>query len=265
MVFGFVFSTALARSEKADEKANTLPKENKTVQSDDKQVPGQPADQGNGNSAVNQNKIKTQVQNAGEDKNIKTSSREALIDKNSNKKDEKIKEVGQKISKGLKDVASREPELEADLVELAEDLEENQVEVAGSVKKFENQNKAKTFLMGTDYKNLGQLRSSMVQNRNQIRQLTQLIDQTEDGEIKTALQEELRLMAQEREDINNLIKEEESTFSLFGWAFRLINGYSKETVDTEEELELQEEVEEALAEDAEQLEEDVETEPETVF
>jgi hypothetical protein len=95
----------------------------------------------------------------------------------------------------------------------------------------------------------------MVQNRNQIRQLTQLIGQTEDQEAKTVLQEQLKTMVQEREDINSLINDEEDTFSLFGWAFRLINGYSKDDLDIQEELELQREVEEALVEEEGQLEE----------
>ena len=43
--------------------------------------------------------------------------------------------------------------------------------------------------MGTDYKNLGQLRSSMVQNKNQIKQLIQVMTQVQSDENKLVLQE----------------------------------------------------------------------------
>ncbi len=257
---GLFVLSALARSEKAGENVNLRPAETQVVQPNKYDKDQVDNEKNKAGEVVNQNKVKTQIENSGEDKNIKNSTREELIDSNSSKKDKKIKEVGQKISKDLKDIADKEPELKNKLVKLADDLEENQEEVADSVKKFENKNKVKTFFAGTDYKNLGQLRSSMVQNGNQIRQLTQLIEQTEDEEIKTALQDQLMTMSQEREEINNFIKEEESTFSLFGWAFRLINGYPKETVDAEEELTLQEEIEEALAEDEEQGEDVVDNE-----
>ena len=72
----------------------------------------------------------------------------------------------------------------------------------------------------------------------------------QDGDNKTALQEQLELMVQERERINTIITEEEDSFSLFGWAFRLINGYEKledDEEEAEEEDELQAEIDEALA------------------
>jgi hypothetical protein len=257
MFLGFVFSTALARSEKAEANASNI-KNNQPAEVDE-QGQVQPVDEIEIETKANGKEVKVQTKNAGEDKNIRTSTGDDIINKNTDKKGEKIEAVGQKISKGLKDVAEREPRLRNDLVELADELEENQGEVAGSVKKIENKNKIKTFFTGSDYKNLGQLRSSMVQNRNQIRQLTQLIEQTEDQEAKTVLQEQLRTMVQEREDINTLINDEEDTFSLFGWAFRLINGYSENDLDDQEELELQREVEEALVEEEEQLEESFES------
>ena len=176
------------------------------------------------------------------------------------------KKIVSGVAKNLKSVAFSEEEIAEDLEELADAQEETGGKINASVEKIQEQNKTKAFLIGTDYKNLGQLRSEMVQNRNQIRQLTQLIGQTENEENRLILQEQLELMVQEREQINNFITESEESFSLFGWAFRLINGYEKGVVDEDEEAELKAEVEEALeeTEENEGMEEMVEENTEVV-
>ena len=157
-----------------------------------------------------------------------------------------MKNITARVGLRIREIREEKGLSQEKLAGLAEDQEAIQDEVIGAVEKIEKQNKAKVFLLGTDYKNLGQLRSTMVQNRNQIRQLIQLMDQVEDGENKLALQEQLSTMMEERTGIVALIEENESSFSLFGWAFRLMNGYSNDSVDEAEEAELEEEVEEAL-------------------
>jgi len=125
------------------------------------------------------------------------------------------------------------------------DAEEVAVEdVAEAIKVAENQNKFKKFLIGTDYKNLGQLRSSLVHNRNQIKKLTKTVGAVEEGN-QTAIQEQLTVLMQERERVKAVITENEGGFSLLGWMFRLFNGEENQ-IDEEEEEQLVEEVEEAL-------------------
>jgi hypothetical protein len=119
------------------------------------------------------------------------------------------------------------------------------------MKKIENQNGFKKFLVGTDYKNLGQLRSSLAHNENQVRQLTRISEELEEGEEKEALQEQLMVLMQERERIKTVITENEEGFSLLGWVFRLMNGYPRDSIDENEEAELEEEVAEALVENEE--------------
>jgi hypothetical protein len=125
------------------------------------------------------------------------------------------------------------------------------------MKKIENQNGFKKFLIGTDYKNLGQLRSSLAHNENQVRQLTQISEELEEGEEKEAIKEQLMTMMQERERIKSIITENEEGFSLLGWVFRLMNGYPQDSIDENEEIELEQEVAEALVDDV--IDEETET------
>lgn len=146
-------------------------------------------------------------------------------------------------------VKRSDEEIAEELEEIAEEGEEAEEETVESMKKIENQNGFKKFLIGTDYKNLGQLRSSLAHNENQVRKLTRISGEIEEGEEKEALQEQLMVLMQERERIKTVITDNEEGFSLLGWVFRLMNGYPKDSIDENEEAELEEEVAEVLVED----------------
>lgn len=99
--------------------------------------------------------------------------------------------------------------------------EQNKEQTADQIESIQMRNKIKTFLIGTNYKNVGQLRSEMVQARNRIAQLTRLMGQAKNQEDKTALQGQIQTMQQEATDIDAFLKANESKFSLFGWFVKL--------------------------------------------
>ena len=171
----------------------------------------------------------------------------AEIEKNKGqqKREEKVNEkkinnpdIGEQ--KQIKEKTSEE--IAVELEEVADQTEEDQVETVAAIEEIEKQNGFKKFLVGTDYKNLGQLRSSLVQNRNQIRKLTGLSENITDEAEKLAVQEQLTVLMQERERIKTVISDNEGGFSLFGWVYRFMNNYPKVSIDEEEEDKLTEEV-----------------------
>ncbi len=89
-----------------------------------------------------------------------------------------------------------------------------------AIEKIQSRNKIKTFLIGSDYKNLGALRSEMVQTRNRIDQLDRVIQNTTDT---AEIQAQIQTLEQEQTKIENFIKEQEGKFSLFGWLIKMFN------------------------------------------
>jgi len=106
---------------------------------------------------------------------------------------------------------------------VAQQQNESKDKIADAIDKIKNKSKIKTFLIGTDYKNIGQLRSEMVKTRNQIDWLKKLLDKTTSEESKTALQGQTQVLEQEQQKIEDFIKTNESKFSLFGWFVKLFN------------------------------------------
>ena len=79
--------------------------------------------------------------------------------------------------------------------------------------------------MGTDYENLGTLRSEVVQTRNRLEQLDRLMENVQNEGDKTELQNQIQTLEQEQTRIESFIKAQEGKFSLFGWLAKLLSGY----------------------------------------
>jgi len=131
--------------------------------------------------------------------------------------------------------------------------EQNQGGTADAISELESRNKVKTFLVGVGYKNLGQLRSSLMHNRNEIRKLTRALNLvTDTGNItagtgsQVSIQAQLETLMQERERIKTIISENENVFSLFGWVSKFLANYEEKPINDAEENELTEEVEDAI-------------------
>jgi len=146
-------------------------------------------------------------------------------------------------------------EIAEQLEEVAEETEDTAEDTAQAINKAEKENGFKKFLVGTDYKNLGQLRSSLVHNRNQIRKLTYLAEKAPDEDTEAQIAEQLTTLMQERTRIKEVLSENEEGFSLLGWVFRFMNGYPSVSIDEEEEADLEEDVAEAI-EDADDGQQD---------
>ncbi len=92
-----------------------------------------------------------------------------------------------------------------------------------AMEKVQTRSKIRTFLFGSDYKNLGTLRSEMVKTRNRLEQLNRLIVNIDNEADKIELQNQIQNLIQEQESIDNFIKVQEIKISLFGWIKKLFS------------------------------------------
>lgn len=92
-----------------------------------------------------------------------------------------------------------------------------------AMEKVQTRSRVRIFFFGPDYKNLGALRSETVQTRNRLEQLNRLMVDVQNEGDKTELQNQIQTLEQEQTRIENLIKEQEGKFSLFGWLIKMFN------------------------------------------
>lgn len=117
------------------------------------------------------------------------------------------------------------PEVVEEVEELAEEQEQVETEAEETVEVIDQRPAAVRLLIGPDYKNLGQLRSNIVQIRNNIRKLERI--QEKAGEdASPAVDEALAEMEEKASGLQAQMYEQLSGFSLFGWLFRWLNGFT---------------------------------------
>lgn len=125
---------------------------------------------------------------------------------------------------GLLDVANREPGGIGEQVRVvARAQNDSKDQVAAAVDAVQNRSAIKTFLIGSDYKNLGALRSEMAKTQNQLDQLNRLLPNVASDTDKAELQNQIAALQAQQLKIDNFVKTNESKFSLFGWFVKLFN------------------------------------------
>ncbi|OGI27945.1 MAG: hypothetical protein A2359_00205 [Candidatus Moranbacteria bacterium RIFOXYB1_FULL_43_19] len=207
------------------------------------------------NSGGNSGKSKSNKssQSAGKAKTKATIKSYEKADKTVGRTNAQIhKEKTQAVIRNLEQVATEEEsagntEISTEVEQVAAGEEQVQEPTTEAIEQVEKRGKLKTLLFGTDYKNLGQLRSNLVHNRNQIRKLTRTMAQIQaTGGDVTALQTQLTTLMQERERIKEVITANETSFSLLGWVMKFLTGYDQTPINEADEEQLTEEVAEAI-------------------
>ncbi len=123
----------------------------------------------------------------------------------------------------LLQVADREGGIGEQVRAIARQQSQSATSTVPIIEKVQARSKVKTFLIGSDYKNLGALRSETVQTRNRLEQLNRLMENTQNEGDKTEVQNQIQTLEQEQTKIENFIKAQEGKFSLFGWLVKLFN------------------------------------------
>ncbi|MFA5729932.1 MAG: hypothetical protein WC938_01775 [Candidatus Paceibacterota bacterium] len=106
---------------------------------------------------------------------------------------------------------------------MAQQQNQSKDNIADTIDKVDTRNGLKIFLIGLDYKNIGQLRSEIASMDNRIDRLNTLLGKLENSQDITTIQEQIKTLEVERQKINDIVKANESKFSLFGWFVKLFN------------------------------------------
>lgn len=185
---------------------------------------------------VNQGQNKVSDDNATSNNRNATSGKEIEVeDEDDDESDDNTTSTGRERSEehrstvanfvhSLLDVAEREEGGIGEQVRVvAKEQNDSATATAQAIEKVEKRSKIKTFLFGSDYKNLGALRSEIVKTRNRVDQLNRIIGNIQNASDTAELQAQIQSLEQEQIKLDNFIKTNESKISLFGWLVKLFN------------------------------------------
>ncbi|MGE5541087.1 MAG: hypothetical protein ACM3TU_02265 [Bacillota bacterium] len=121
----------------------------------------------------------------------------------------------------LLSVADRDGGIGAEVRQVAQSQNDSASTTVEAMTKLEMRSKLATFLVGTDWKALGTLRSESAKASADIDHLKTLLNQASSTEVRADLQADIDALTQAKADIDAFISAHESSFSLFGWFTKL--------------------------------------------
>ncbi len=120
----------------------------------------------------------------------------------------------------LREVGERHKEIGDSVKELADEQASTSVEVSDAADKVEARGSFRTFLFGSDYKNLGKIRSAISKTNNRLDRLNRELEKMASSTDKIAVQIQIDALTTEQVKLDAFIKTNEDKFSLLGWFFR---------------------------------------------
>jgi hypothetical protein len=134
---------------------------------------------------------------------------------------EQHKDFVKKFTESLMTVGNQDKKIGDQVREIASAQHENDDDVAQALDEVQNRGKFKTFLFGSDYKNIGKIRSESAQTAQRITQLEKIAADTTDQSTKDALTQQVQSIKDEQQKLDTFVTEHEHVFSLFGWFTKL--------------------------------------------
>lgn len=127
------------------------------------------------------------------------------------------------VVEGLTELAGKDQNIGEEVRQVAQEQRESNERSTKAMEAVETRGKFRTFLFGTDYKNVGVIRSELVKTGSHINRLTKAKDRTEDEEVKAELDTQITSLQEIKSRTESFVQENEDKFSLLGWLVRLFN------------------------------------------
>lgn len=167
--------------------------------------------------AVNEKSVSARAEQAmGGDRGATSSAQSNSV----GKADEHRSEVA-KFVQALLATSTRIGGIGEEVRKIAQEQASSTEKVAVAIEKIEERSKVKTFLIGSDYKNIGAIRSEIVTTENRLARLSREVEKIASSTEKTAITAEIQSLKEEQVKLETFVKTNESKFSIFGWVVRL--------------------------------------------
>lgn len=138
------------------------------------------------------------------------------------KREENRSEVAARV-RALLDVADRDGGIGQDVRDIAHTYASSSERAAEARASVERRPGWLTFIIGSDYGNLGKLRSEIATTQNDIGRLTNARERTTDTSVKAALQTQIDALRAQASTTEKFVEDNENVFSIFGWFFKLFS------------------------------------------
>lgn len=162
--------------------------------------------------------IQTQEQNAVETKDKTNGKTDQVTGKTT---PEQRKSAVASAVQAMLQIADREGGIGQQVRTIAQNQNQNQTKLEQDIEKIQGRSGLTKFFIGAKYGEIKDAQKTLDQNKEQIRQMNQLRTQLSNAGDQQQLAEQIKVLEQANQEIETLLTEAQSGFSLFGWAVKL--------------------------------------------
>ncbi|OGF93387.1 hypothetical protein A3G54_00160 [Candidatus Giovannonibacteria bacterium RIFCSPLOWO2_12_FULL_44_15] len=137
--------------------------------------------------------------------------------------EERGSNLGPSLKAVLKSGSNKDKDVAEEVLTVVEEHASTNERVNKKKNEVESRHGFRVFLIGSDYKNLGALRSELVTTQNEIERLTKAQGRATDPIVKAEIEAEIQELRATASTTESFIKTHQSKFSLFGWVVRLFS------------------------------------------
>jgi len=140
---------------------------------------------------------------------------------------EQHKEQIGKIVQELLRAADGDKQIGDEVRVIAQEEKDKIDSIKAKMDRIEERNRFKVFLIGSDYKNLGDLRSDLVTSQNHLDRLNRALERTTSSTLKVDLEIQIKELQTVKDRAEAFAKINEEKFSLLGWLVKMFSGEKK--------------------------------------
>ncbi len=121
----------------------------------------------------------------------------------------------------LLETADRAWGVGSEVREVAQSQNDSASTTEAAMKAVEGRGGLKTFLVGTDWENVGALRSELARGSADVARLEAAKERATDPSVQADLEKQIEALKDTQADLQEFVEEHEGKFSLFGWLTKL--------------------------------------------
>jgi hypothetical protein len=121
------------------------------------------------------------------------------------------------VVKSLLSIADRDGGIGADVRLVAQEQASTSAKVKIEMDELNSESKVKVFFFGPNYRNLGELRSSIVTTQNHIARLKKAEERTTSASVKADLEVQIKALQVQASTTESFVLANENKLSLLGW------------------------------------------------
>lgn len=125
------------------------------------------------------------------------------------------------VTHSLRELAGKDTGIGEEIQAIADEQASSSEKIGKAINAVAQRNQLLSFLFGSDFENIGILRSTLAVTQNHIDQLSKVKEKTVSADVQAGIDAQITALEKANAEAEAFVQAHENTFSIFGWFFKM--------------------------------------------